>query len=152
MRVSQSGSGHTSYLTWDAAAPLPLLLSDATNSYIYGPGELPTEQISSESKVLYLHHDQQGSTQVLTGATGAVEATFTYGGYGNLAASTGTATTSLGYDGQYTEANTGLIYLRARSYEPATGQFTSVDPAWNRPGRHTATARTILSTTSTRQG
>jgi RHS repeat-associated protein len=129
LRVSQSGSGHTSYLTWDAAAPLPLLLSDATNSYIYGPGELPTEQISSESKVLYLHHDQQGSTRVLTGATGAVEATFTYGGYGNLTASTGTATTSLGYDGQYTEANTGLIYLRARSYEPSTGQFTSVDPA-----------------------
>lgn len=127
LRVSQSVSGHTSYLSWEAAE-LPLLLSDGSNSYIYGPGGRPTEQISNEGKILYLHHDQQGSTRLLTGSTGAVEGTFTYGGYGNLTGSTGTATTPLGYAGQYTEANTGLIYLRARSYEPATAQFTSVDP------------------------
>jgi RHS repeat-associated protein len=41
----------------------------------------------------------------------------------------GTAKTPLGYDGQYTNADTGLQYLRARSYDPATGQFMSVDPA-----------------------
>ena len=129
LRVSQSGGGHTSYLTWDTAEPLPLLLSEGSNSYVYGPDDLPTEQISSEGKVQYLHHDQQGSTRLLTGATGSAEATSTYGGYGNLLASTGTATTPLGYDGQYTEPGTGLIYLRARSYEPASAQFTSVDPA-----------------------
>ena len=33
----------------------------------------------------------------------------------------------LGYDGQYTNADTGLIYLRAREYDPATAQFLSVD-------------------------
>jgi RHS repeat-associated protein len=128
LRVSQSGSGHTSYLSWDTAEQLSLLLSDGSNSYIYGPGGLPIEQISSEGRVLYLHHDQRGSTRLLTGSTGAVEGTFTYGGYGEQTGSTGTATTPLGYAGQYTEANTGLIYLRARSYEPATAQFTSVDP------------------------
>jgi RHS repeat-associated protein len=35
----------------------------------------------------------------------------------------------MSYDGQYTNADTGLIYLRARVYDPATGQFLSVDPA-----------------------
>jgi len=35
----------------------------------------------------------------------------------------------LGYDGQYTNSDTGLIYLRARTYDPATAQFMSVDPA-----------------------
>jgi RHS repeat-associated protein len=40
----------------------------------------------------------------------------------------GTATTPLGYDGEYTNSDTGLIYLRARVYDPATGQFMSVDP------------------------
>ena len=34
----------------------------------------------------------------------------------------------MGYDSQYTNADTGLIYLRAREYDPATGQFMSVDP------------------------
>ncbi len=87
------------------------------------------EQINNTtSTVLYLHHDQQGSTRLLTGSTGKTEATFTYDAYGNLTGHTGTATTPLGYDGQYTSSDTGLIYLRARSYDPATAQFLSVDP------------------------
>jgi RHS repeat-associated protein len=40
----------------------------------------------------------------------------------------GTTTTPLGFDGQYTSSDTGLIYLRAREYDPATAQFLSVDP------------------------
>jgi RHS repeat-associated protein len=79
--------------------------------------------------VLYLHHDQQGSTRLLTGSTGKTEATFTYDAYGNKTGSTGTSTTPLEYDGQYTNADTGLIYLRAREYDPATAQFLGVDPA-----------------------
>jgi RHS repeat-associated protein len=34
----------------------------------------------------------------------------------------------MGYDGQYTNGDTGLIYLRARYYDPGTGQFISNDP------------------------
>lgn len=30
----------------------------------------------------YLHHEQQGSTRVLTGSTGKAEETFTYDAYG----------------------------------------------------------------------
>ncbi len=102
---------------------------DIRNSYIYGPGDLPFEQINnSTGTVLYLHHDQQGSTRLITGSTGKTEATFTYGPYGELTGSTGTATTPLGYDGQYTSSDTGLIYLRARVYDPKTAQFLSVDP------------------------
>jgi RHS repeat-associated protein len=128
LRVSQTVSGVTSYLTWDAEENLPVLLSDGANYYVYGAEDLPIEQISNAGAVLFLHHDQQGSTRMLTGSTGAVEATFTYGAYGGLAASTGAATTPLGYDGQYTSSDTGLTYLRARSYEPASGQFTTADP------------------------
>jgi len=65
---------------------------------------------------------------MLTSSTGTVEGTFTYGAYGNLGNSTGTATTPLGYDGQYTNSDTGLIYLRAREYDPSGTQFISVDP------------------------
>ncbi len=90
---------------------------------------MPVEQINnSTGTTLYLHHDQQGSTRLLTSSTGAKEATFTYDSYGNKTGSTGTATTPLGYDAQYTSPDTGLIYLRARAYDPATAQFLSVDP------------------------
>ena len=129
LRTSQTISGTTTYLAWDLAEKLPLILNDGTNSYIYGPGSLPVEQINnSTSTVLYLHHDQQGSTRLLTGSTGKTEATFTYDAYGNKTGSTGTSTTPMGYDGQYTNADTGLIYLRAREYDPSTAQFMSVDP------------------------
>ena len=129
LRTSQTISGTTTYLAWDLAEKLPLILNDGTNSYIYGPGGLPVEQINnSTSTVLYLHHDQQGSTRLLTGSTGKTEASFTYDAYGNKTGSTGTSTTPLGYNGQYTNADTGLIYLRARNYDPTTGQLLSVDP------------------------
>ncbi len=106
----------------------PLTFSDGTNSYIYGPGDLPVEQINNTTeKTQYLHHDQAGSTRLLTGSTGKTEATYTYDAYGNKTG-TGTSTTPLGYDGQYTNSDTGLIYLRARNYDPATGQFMSADP------------------------
>jgi RHS repeat-associated protein len=78
--------------------------------------------------VLYLHHDQQGSTRMLTSSSGTVSGTTTFDGFGNKLGATGTASTPLGYDGQYTSADTGLIYLRARSYDPSTAQFLSVDP------------------------
>jgi RHS repeat-associated protein len=127
MRVSQIVSGKTSYLALDTSQGLPLILNDGANNYVYGPEDLPVEQIDAEGKVLYLHHDQQGSTRMLTGSSGTVEATMSFDPYGNAAGSTGTATTPLGYDGQYTNSDTGLIYLRARSYDPGTAQFMSED-------------------------
>jgi RHS repeat-associated protein len=96
--------------------------------YVYGPGDLPIEQINnSTGTVEYLHHDQAGSTRLLTGSSGKVEGAYSYSPYGTPE-HTGTATTPLGYDAQYTTSDTGLIYMRARTYDPATGQFLSVDP------------------------
>jgi RHS repeat-associated protein len=129
LRTSQVIAGKTSYLAWDLAEQTPLLLNDGTNSYIYGPSGTTIEQINNTTgTVQYLHHDQAGSTRLLTGSTGKTEATFTYGPYGELTGSTGTATTPLGYDGQYTSSDTGLIYLRHRVYDPKTAQFLTVDP------------------------
>jgi RHS repeat-associated protein len=128
LRASQTISGTTTYMAWDLAEGLPLLLSDGTNSYIYGPEGLPIEQISSGGTVTYLHHDQQGSTRLLTGSAGTLTGSTTFDSYGNEIGSTGTSTTPLGYDAQYTSSDTGLIYMRARTYDPATGQFLTIDP------------------------
>jgi RHS repeat-associated protein len=128
LRASQTISGTTTYLSWDLVEGTPLILDDGTYSYVYGPGGLPVEQIDHSGNILYLHHDQQGSTRMLTIPTGTVAATMTYDAYGNRTGSTGTSTTPLGYDAQYTSADTGLIYMRARVYDPATAQFLTTDP------------------------
>jgi RHS repeat-associated protein len=86
------------------------------------------EQINnSTEKAQYLHHDQAGSTRLITGSAGTVEGKCSYGAYGTPTCE-GSATTPLGYDGQYTNSDTGLIYLRNRVYDPTTAQFLSVDP------------------------
>jgi RHS repeat-associated protein len=95
---------------------------------MYGRREMIIEQINnSTGAVQYLHHDQQGSTRLLTGSTGKVEGKCSYSAYGTPTCE-GTATTPLGWDGQYTSPDTGLIYMRARTYDPATAQFLSRDP------------------------
>ena len=64
----------------------------------------------------------------MTGSTGTVVGANTFDAYGNQTGHTGAATTPLGFDGQYTSSDTGLIYLRARVYDPGTVQFMSADP------------------------
>lgn len=117
----------TEHLAWDTSSSLPLLLRDGQSSYVYGPGNLPVEQISKAGEPTYLHHDQLGSTRLLTSASGETSAAFSYAPYGGLEGQTGTATTPLGFAGQYTDAETGLQYLRARFYDPGTGQFLERD-------------------------
>jgi RHS repeat-associated protein len=86
------------------------------------------EQINNTTgTITYLHHDQAGSTRLLTGSTGKVEGSYSYSAYGT-SEHTGTAATPLGYDAQYTSTDTGLIYMRARTYDPATAQFLTRDP------------------------
>jgi hypothetical protein len=42
------------------------------------------EQINNTTeKVQYLHHDQAGSTRLITDSTGTVEGSYTYDAYGN---------------------------------------------------------------------
>ncbi len=130
LRASRTSASKTTYYAWDVAQTIPLLLSDEANLYIYGPEGIPIEQANSEGGApKYLHTDQQGSVRMITGAAGEKLGSFTYDGYGYPNASNGTVTSALGYDGQYTDADTGLIYLRARYYDPATAQFLTVDPA-----------------------
>lgn len=124
-----TGAGVTYPFTWDLAAAVPLALTDGTNSYIYGAGDQPIEQISSVTgTVSWLLTDRQGSVRALTNTVGAVTATINYSPYGQTISTTGTVNTPLGYDGQYTDPESGLIYLRARYYDPTTGQFVTRDP------------------------
>jgi RHS repeat-associated protein len=81
--------------------------------------------------VLYFHQDQLGSTRLLTDADGNIAATYTYDAYGTTTAKTGSSVTPLQYAGQYTDAETGFHFMRARYYDPITGQFLSRDPSGN---------------------
>jgi len=84
--------------------------------------------IPQPPSVLFYQSDQLGSTRLLTDTAGVVRGTFSYDAYGNLIGSTGSYSTPLGYVGQFTDLESGLVYLQARYYDPTTGQFLTRDP------------------------
>jgi RHS repeat-associated protein len=135
VRQSKAVSGTTTHFTWDESGGLPLLLQEKAGagnpvSYIYGPGGLPVEQIAG-STTTYLHHDQIGSTRLVTDSAGntGTATTTAYDPYGNVVSTSGALTTHMQFSGEYLDAESGLYYLRARYYDPATAQFLTRDPA-----------------------
>jgi RHS repeat-associated protein len=76
----------------------------------------------------YYHADQLGSIRALTDQAGTVVNTYAYDAYGTTTASTGSVANPFRYAGEYQDAETGLYYLRARYYDPATQQFLTRDP------------------------
>jgi RHS repeat-associated protein len=128
LRHSTAAAGVTTTYTWDVAAGLPMVLQDGTYSYVYGLGGALVSQTDAAGAQRYYLADGLGSTAALTDGSGAVTATFAYDVFGAVRASTGTATTGFGFTGQQADAGTGLMYLRARYYDPSTGRFLTKDP------------------------
>jgi RHS repeat-associated protein len=76
----------------------------------------------------YLVADSLGSVRGTVSASGTLTGSTAYDAWGNPQTTGGlTAATPFGYAGGYTDPD-GLIYLINRYYDPATGQFTSLDP------------------------
>ncbi|MEO6504009.1 MAG: RHS repeat-associated core domain-containing protein [Jatrophihabitantaceae bacterium] len=126
-RTSKTVAGTTTAFGWDEADSIPLLLTDGTTRYVYGPGGMPVEQVTPTG-VQYFHHDGYGSTRLLTDDSGSVVATYTYDPFGNLKGQSGSANTPLRWNGQYQDSESGMYYLRARYYDPVTAQFVCSDP------------------------
>jgi RHS repeat-associated protein len=110
----------------------PLIIEDGTSAYLYGPGNFgagtaPLEQIPlAGGSPTYVVSAPLGVAEQWS-STGAVLGTKTYNAYGTTATTTGTISTPFGFQGAYTDPS-GLLYLINRYYDPATGQFMSVDP------------------------
>jgi len=126
--LSATNGSTTTPFTWNATNGVATLLAAGNQSYIYGPDGRAYEQVSSSGTVQYLHHDQIGSTRLITDTSANVLRSQTYTPYGGLLTSSGTITSNLGYAGEYTDPTTGFTYNQARWYDPATGQFMVVDP------------------------
>lgn len=128
MKATETKNTSTYPMFWDSTAGLPLQIRGGQDYFIYGPDGLPIEQITA-GNAMFFHHDQLGSTRVLTDTSGEVVGTYRYGPNGAFWKHTGEKGTLMGFAGQY-RMHTGsqLIYMRARTYEPVTAQFLTPDP------------------------
>ena len=130
LRLSKTVNSVATDFTWDEAANL---LQDGSWYYIYGPDGLPTERFdtTSTSDSSWLHQDATGSVRLMTDPSGNKQAHAIYTPWGTPTWATDNSytgpTPNLGYDSQYTDPETGLIYLprgtttlRQHNSSPAT--------------------------------
>jgi RHS repeat-associated protein len=108
------------------AGGLTQVLSDGMNTYLYGVDRINQQH---NSLTEYYLADALGSVRQLTDSTGEVVLARAYDPYGSLVENNAYAgvTTAYGYTGEYTDAASGMVYLRARYYSPAKGRFVSRD-------------------------
>ena len=131
--VARTEAGDTVEFVYDSLTGLPRAVSASDGSWwVYADG-LPLAQHTSTGSTAYLHTDIRGDVRVATDATGAVTDTWTYTVDGQLTARTGTTPVSVGGRGETHDTTTGLIWLRARWYDPATARFLSADPWHGNP-------------------
>ena len=123
-----AGTSGTEQFTWDVSGSVPRLLECRSLYYLYGPnvGSAPIEEItvSGSPNNGYLVSDPTGVRELIS-SSGTLTASASYDSYGNPCSLCSVG--AFGFEGGYTDA-TGLIYLDSRYYDPATGQFISVDP------------------------
>jgi RHS repeat-associated protein len=99
----------------------------ATALYVYGDELLLRIEPAQSDKTTVYHHDGLGSVVALTDDTGAAIQTYGYDAWGNRVESNGGDINPYSYAGERFDADAGLIYLRARWYQPELGRFISAD-------------------------
>ena len=127
-RVKQTKDSVDTHYVVDSTIDLERVLMETTGAnttyMVYGHDLLYTIDGSGPH---YQHNDSLGSVVAITDSTGAVEQMYDYDVFGELRAATGSSMNRYTFTGEEADAS-GLMYLRARYYEPTTGRFTGRDP------------------------
>lgn len=100
-------------------------MGDPIVDYTLADGQLLSQTQGTTTN--YFLPDAQGSVRALANSSGTITDTYDYTAFGDLYASTGSATNSYLYTGQQFDDATGLYSLRARYYGPTIGRFLSMD-------------------------
>lgn len=99
-----------------------------TARYIYGLGLITMTDASDNP--YYYHYNFIGSTVAMTNVTGNVMNKYAYTPFGELAGMQEAVPNPFRYVGEFGVMNdeNGLLYMRARYYDPEVGRFITKDP------------------------
>jgi len=128
-RIQRSSSaGATTKFVYDGADVVRDLNADLTVAvdYLNGPDIDNKLQQTAGGIASYFVTDHLGTTRALTDASGNVTSSLSYDSFGNVIS--GSTSTRYTYTGRETDFDTGLMYYRARWYDPRPSRFLSEDP------------------------
>lgn len=135
-RIGQTQGTNSTIFVVNPNAKLPQVLmrikNGVTNYYVYGVGLLyqVTETVAATNTLTY-HYDYRGSTIALSDNNGNVTDRIEYSIYATTTYRIGTNDTPFLFNGRFgvqTDPN-GLLYMRARYYNPFLCRFINPDPA-----------------------
>ncbi len=125
--VAQTSGSSTTRYTRDLTAPLSQVLQltygTQRTDYVYGHERLLRQQDVSQT---WYDHDALGSVRQTLDATSALRTAFSYDPWG--LPQDGVLPPTFGFTGELQDGTSGLVYLRARWYQPQHGRFLSRDP------------------------
>jgi RHS repeat-associated protein len=124
MTSTTTGGVTTSYV-YDANQTLPVVLTDGSRKYVYGLSL--AYSVDAAGNVQVYHTDGLGSVRALTDGSGNLIETYQTDPFGVPTAMQGASTQPFQFTGQQRDSS-GLIYLRARRYDPTIGGFLSRNP------------------------
>jgi len=130
-RLKALRDGATAKYIYDKADNLLAETNNAgviTRYYIHGQGMLAF--VEGNAAYTY-HHDAVGNTMAVTDGLAAVKNAYAYTPYGRVTNKQEAIAQTFQFAGQFgvmTETN-GLLYMRARYYDPKIGRFLSEDPS-----------------------
>lgn len=112
---------------YDYSAGLPRLLveKEGENTYNYVYAGRLYSRIGPDGTIYY-HQDGLGSTLAVTDVAGTVKNRYKYDAFGNPTVILETVENSILFTGEL-YGQSGLIYLKARYYDPAAGRFITQD-------------------------
>ncbi|RYF46685.1 MAG: RHS repeat-associated core domain-containing protein, partial [Cytophagaceae bacterium] len=96
--------------------------------YVQWFGDVAAQQVNVSGpgeSVTYVHTDALGSPVARTNGGGALVSRTQYEPYGLTVSG---ATPTMGFTGHMNDADTGLVYMQQRYYDPVAGRFLSIDP------------------------
>ncbi len=132
-RVSATEGAVTTHYVVDPNRTLPQVLvrekSGVKTYYVYGMGL--QYEVNESDDATYYHFNQIGSTVALTDDSGTVTDRIEYSPYGivtHRTGNTGTPFLFAGVTGVQADSN-GLLYMRARYYNPHLRRFINSDPS-----------------------
>ena len=130
--IQETSGGTVRNLAWDETSAYGDVIYESNGAgtpvagYTYGAGDLV--QRLGATPAYYLQ-DGLGSVVGLTDAAGTETDRYRYDAWGQRTLTQGLTPNPFAYRGQWNDDASGLLYLRARFFGPATGRFLSRDTA-----------------------
>jgi RHS repeat-associated protein len=129
VRLSKTVNGVATSYVQDLAAGLSVVLAETTGGqtsrYVYGNGLVT--RIDPAGTPSFFHADGLGSTRALSNLAGQRTDAYSYDVFGMERSHTGSSGQPFTFAGEQADGELGLVYLRARYYDPAVGRFIQRD-------------------------